>query len=183
MRSFISRTHIFAGLACAVLVSACAKEEEPVVMAPEPPPPAPAPVVEAEPVYEEPEPAIVPGSLDDLIQTAGSDRVFFEFDSSSLTADSRDVLTRQATWMRRFPAVSIRIEGHADERGTREYNLALGSRRANAVKNYLVALGVSDSQVDTISYGKERPAALGSGPDAWAKNRRGVTTILSSSNY
>ncbi|MEM9878393.1 MAG: peptidoglycan-associated lipoprotein Pal [Pseudomonadota bacterium] len=182
MRSFISRTHIFAGLACVVFAAACAKEEEPVVVAPEPPP-APAPIVEAEPVYEEPEPTTIPGSLEDLIETVGSDRVFFEFDSSSLTADAREVLTRQATWMRRFPAVSIRIEGHADERGTREYNLALGSRRANAVKNYLVALGVSDSQVDTISYGKERPAALGSGPEAWAKNRRGVTTLLSTSNY
>jgi len=178
MRSFFSRTHLIAGLACAAFTVACAKEEAPVA-APEP---EPAPAAPTEPVYQEPVDTIVAGSLEDLIDKAGSDRVFFDFDSSTLTPAARETLTRQANWMRRFPAVSVRIEGHADERGTREYNLALGSRRANAVKNYLEALGVPASQVDTISYGKERPAVLGSGPDAWAKNRRGVTTLTSVSN-
>lgn len=178
MRSFIPRTQIIAAVACAVLASACARDEAPVVASA----PDPAPVTRTEPVYQEPVDTVIPGSIEDLIRSSGSDRVFFPFDSSALSADARETLTRQANWMRSYPAVGVRVEGHADERGTREYNLALSARRATAVKNYLVALGVSARQIDTISYGKERPAVLGSGPNAWSKNRRGVTTLAPLSN-
>ena len=91
--------------------------------------------------------------------------------------DSQATLDRQATWLQKFPSVRVSIEGHCDERGTREYNLALGERRANAVKDYLVARGVDGGRVSTISYGKEKPVALGNDKAAWSQNRRGVTTI------
>ncbi|MEO0411945.1 MAG: peptidoglycan-associated lipoprotein Pal [Pseudomonadota bacterium] len=165
-------------LLCVAVTAACAREEAPVAA----PQQDTAPVTRTEPVYQEPVDRVVPGSLQDMIRSAGGDRVFFAFDSSALSADARETLTRQANWLRSYPAVSIRVEGHADERGTREYNLALSSRRAVAVKNYLVALGVSAGRVDTISYGKERPAVLGSGPSVWSKNRRGVTTLTNVSN-
>ncbi len=119
---------------------------------------------------------IVPGSQRDLVVNVG-DRVFFGFDKSDLTAQSRETLEKQAAWLQKFPAVRVAIEGHADERGTREYNLALGERRAAAVKDYLVALGIAPARVKTISYGKERPAAVGSNETAWAQNRRGVMVI------
>ncbi len=108
---------------------------------------------------------------------AGSDRVFFAFDSSELSPAARRTLQKQGEWLREHSRVSAVIEGHADERGTREYNLALGERRATAVKNYLVALGVSADRLTTISYGKERPAVLGSGEDVWRQNRRSVLNI------
>jgi len=108
---------------------------------------------------------------------ANSDRVFFEFDSSELTADARQVLGRQAEWLNHYSDVRITVEGHCDERGTREYNLALGERRATAVKNYLSALGVRSSRISTISYGKERPAVAGNGNGVWSQNRRGVTKV------
>jgi len=111
------------------------------------------------------------------LDTNTPDRVFFDFDSSTLDSEARNVLQRQAEWLLANPDVTVTIEGHADERGTREYNLALGERRANAVKRYLVNLGVSSSRISTISYGKERPAVVGSNPNAWAQNRRGVTII------
>ena len=118
-----------------------------------------------------------PGSWEYVQQTAG-DRVFFELDSSSLTAEGRQTLSVQADFLRANPAQRIVIEGHADERGTREYNLALGDRRATAAKNYLVALGISPDRIETISYGKERPAVLGSDEAAWAQNRRAVTVLV-----
>lgn len=105
------------------------------------------------------------------------DRVFFAFDSSVVTSDGQRVLERQAAWLKRFPYIDVTIEGHADERGTREYNLALGERRANAAKKYLVSLGVDSSRISTVSYGKERPAVLGSTEEAWAQNRRAVTVV------
>jgi peptidoglycan-associated lipoprotein len=117
-----------------------------------------------------------PGSQEDLNAQAG-DRVFFDYDSSELSADARGTLERQAAWLKQYSNVSITIEGHADERGTREYNLALGERRAQAVKNYLVSLGVPSERLNTISYGKERPAVMGYGEEAWSKNRRGVTVV------
>ena len=117
------------------------------------------------------------GSYAHLMDVVGTDRVFFAFDSSELSSTARTTLQRAATWMNDNRGAEVTIEGHADERGTREYNLALGERRATAVKNYLVALGVSASRVDTISYGKERPAVLGSNESAWAQNRRGVITV------
>ena len=120
--------------------------------------------------------SIVPGSQQDLEATAG-DRVFFAFDRSDITPESQQILTRQADWLRRYPNVTVTIEGHCDERGTREYNLALGERRAQAVKNVLVASGIPASRISTISYGKERPAVVGSTEDAYAQNRRAVTVV------
>ena len=117
-----------------------------------------------------------PGSQQDLEASAG-DRVFFAFDRSDISPEARETLTRQADWLRRYPNVTVTIEGHCDERGTREYNLALGERRAQAAKNVLVALGIPASRISTISYGKERPAVAGSTEEAYAQNRRAVTTI------
>jgi peptidoglycan-associated lipoprotein len=118
-----------------------------------------------------------PGSQEDLIATAGSDRVFFDFDSSVIRADGRTTLDRQAAWFATNAAVRATIEGHTDERGTREYNLALGQRRANATRDYLVARGVAGARLATISYGKDRPASVGSDEGAWAQNRRAVTVV------
>lgn len=117
---------------------------------------------------------IAPGSMEDFVVNVG-DRIYFGYDSSELTSSAQDVLGRQAAWLKAYPAANIAVEGHCDERGTREYNLALGDRRANAVKNYLVSQGVSAGRITTISYGKERPVALGSNDEAWAQNRRGVS--------
>ena len=103
------------------------------------------------------------------------DRVFFATNKSTLTTASRDTLRKQAAWMRKKKDLTFTIEGHADERGTREYNLALGERRANAVKDYLMTYGISGSRLSTISYGKERPVNSGSNPLAWSQNRRSVT--------
>jgi peptidoglycan-associated lipoprotein len=108
-------------------------------------------------------------------QTNVGDRVFFAFNQSDLSADARRTLERQAAWLKQFPQKRATIEGHCDERGTREYNLALGERRANAAKDYLVALGVPASRLSTISYGKERPIVLGSNESAWAQNRVSVS--------
>ena len=119
----------------------------------------------------------VPGSRADFLQSVPTDRVYFDFDSYSLDGDHRATLDAQADWLARNPNVRVTIEGHADERGTREYNLALGDRRANAAKNYLVARGVPASRITTISWGKERPEALGSDESAWAQNRRAVTVL------
>lgn len=117
-----------------------------------------------------------PGSQQDLAQTAG-DRVFFDTDKSDPKPEGRLTIQRQAEWLKRFPNVLVSIEGHADERGTREYNLALGERRAESVKNQLTALGISANRVSTISYGKERPAVVGSVEASWAQNRRAVTVV------
>ena len=117
-----------------------------------------------------------PGSREDFQQNVG-DRVFFDFDKSEIKAEGRTTLQRQADWLKKYPNVTVTVEGHCDERGTREYNLALGERRASAVKKMLVALGVAANRVSTISYGKERPAVVGSNEAAWAQNRRGVTVI------
>ena len=105
------------------------------------------------------------------------DRVFFDTDKSDLTADSREVLEKVAVWMNSYPVATVTIEGHADERGTREYNLALGERRANSVSDYLAALGVNPNRLQTVSFGKEQPAVLGSNEEAWAQNRRGVFKV------
>ncbi len=117
-----------------------------------------------------------PGSQEDLVASAG-DRVFFDFDSSALRGDARGTLDRQGQWMATNAAVRVTIEGHADERGTREYNLALGQRRANATRDYLLARGVAGARMSTISYGKDRPAVVGSNEAAWAQNRRAVTVV------
>jgi len=117
-----------------------------------------------------------PGSQQDLQATVG-DRVFFGFDRSDLNPEARSTLNAQAQWLSRFPNVRVTVMGHADERGTREYNLALADRRASRVRDYLVSQGVDRSRVDTISYGKECPRALGTGEAAWSQNRRSVTGV------
>lgn len=119
---------------------------------------------------------VIPGSQEDLTVNVG-DRVFFGYDQYDLAPEARSTLDMQAEWLTRYPNVTITIEGHADERGTREYNLALGDRRANAVRGYLISRGVDASRVQTISYGKERPAVFGSDDQSWAQNRRGVTKV------
>ena len=111
----------------------------------------------------------------EYLATGVKDRVFFATNKSTLTTASRDTLRKQAAWMRKKKDLTFTIEGHADERGTREYNLALGERRANAVKDYLMTYGISGSRLSVISYGKERPVNSGSSPLAWSQNRRSVT--------
>lgn len=117
-----------------------------------------------------------PGSQQDLAATAG-DRVFFAYDKSDISSEGQQILERQAQWLRRYANVTVTIEGHTDERGTREYNLALGERRAQAVKNALVALGIPAGRIQTISYGKERPIIVGSNEEGYAQNRVGITTV------
>lgn len=119
---------------------------------------------------------IAPGSVKDFLVNVG-DRVFFDFDRSDIRADQVATLEKQATWLKQFPGVTVVIEGHCDERGTREYNLALGERRANSHKDYLISLGVDPNRIETLSYGKERPAVLGSNEAAWSQNRRGVVVL------
>ena len=117
-----------------------------------------------------------PGTQADLVVNVG-DRVFFGTDRYDLSAEARQILDKQASWLEQYPNVNVTIEGHADERGTREYNLALGERRANSVKNYLTALGVSPARINVVSFGKERPAVPGANEAAWAQNRRGTTKV------
>ena len=117
-----------------------------------------------------------PGSQQDLAATAG-DRVFFDYDRSDISPEGRLTLERQAQWLKRYPAVSVTIEGHTDERGTREYNISLGQRRAETVKNVLIALGIPASRLATISYGKERPEVPHSDEASYAQNRRAVTVV------
>ena len=125
--------------------------------------------------------SIVPGSAEDLRVNVG-DTVHFAFDEYNVEDNDKTTLQRQATWLQKYPSVRVTIEGDCDERGTREYNLALGARRANAVKEFLVSLGVSASRIETISYGKEHPICTASTEDCWAQNRRGVTTITAGAN-
>ena len=119
-----------------------------------------------------------PGSRQDFERSVTSNTVNFSLDRYDIDARARAILDSQAQWLARYPNVPITLEGHCDERGTREYNLALGDRRANAAKNYLAARGVNPARISTISYGKERPIALGSDEASWAQNRRAVTIIL-----
>jgi peptidoglycan-associated lipoprotein len=119
----------------------------------------------------------LPGSRGDFLQSVPTDRVFFDTDSFSLDDEDRRTLDAQAGWLVRNPAVRVTIEGHADERGTREYNLALGDRRANAARDYLQSRGVAPARMQVISWGKERPAAEGHDESAWAQNRRAVTVV------
>ena len=120
--------------------------------------------------------SIIPGSQEDLIVNVG-DRVFFNYDSSDLDSDAQELLQDQVAWLKQYSDVSVIVEGHCDERGTREYNLALGEKRAQSVKNYLISLGIASDRISTISYGKERPAVVGSNDGAWAQNRRSVTVV------
>ena len=175
-----------ASLSFALLLSACAEKMM------EAPPPAPPPPPAANPAPPPPPPAppprppapvqqsIVPGSVQDFQVNVG-DRIFFEYDKSDIDDRARGILQKQAAWLQRFGAVTLTIEGHCDERGTREYILGLGARRAQAVKDYLASLGVSGARLDTISYGKERPVCVESNEACFAQNRRGVSLIKSGS--
>jgi peptidoglycan-associated lipoprotein len=147
-----------AAVSALLLLSACSTDK------PAPPPGASA------------ETTIVPGSRRDFEVNVG-DRVFFDYDRSEVRPDGAATLQKQAAWLARYPSVTLTIEGHCDERGTREYNLALGARRASAVKEYLISLGVSSSRLETISYGKERPVCVESNESCWQQNRRGVSVI------
>lgn len=120
----------------------------------------------------------VKGSQADFVASVAADRVFFDTDQSTIDAEDQAVLRSQAQWLAANPRVRVTLEGHCDERGTRDYNLALGERRANAAKNYLASLGVDPARISTVSYGKERPDALGSEEGAWARNRRAVTVVV-----
>lgn len=118
----------------------------------------------------------VPGSQQDLTLNVG-DRIFFDTDSAAIRPDSATTLDRQAQWLKKYADKSVTIEGHADERGTREYNLALGARRAAATRSYLISKGISPNRIKTISYGKERPVAVCDDISCWSQNRRAVTVV------
>ena len=117
-----------------------------------------------------------PGSEEDLVANVG-DRVFFDFNKSTLSDEAKATLDRQAAWLAKYPQVSVQVAGNCDERGTEEYNLALGNRRATAAKDYLVAKSVDASRISTISYGKDKPTAVGSDEQAWAQNRNAITSV------
>jgi len=124
--------------------------------------------------------AATPGSAQDFTVNVG-DRIFFDTDSSAIRADAQGILTRQAQWLNQYPNYAIQIEGHADERGTREYNLALGARRAASTRDYLVARGVGANRLRTISFGKEKPVAVCDDISCWSQNRRAVTALAGGS--
>lgn len=169
-------------LAIALLVSgtlalsACGQKRAPADASLPPPPGGEAPRASSD--YDANGNFIGPGSQTDLRQVAGSDRVFFDLNSYGLDDSDKDTLRRQAGWLAQYPNINVTIEGHCDERGTREYNLALGERRANGAKNYLASLGVSPARMNVVSFGKERPEALGSDEQSWAQNRRAVTMVI-----
>jgi len=117
-----------------------------------------------------------PGSQEDLVQNVG-DRVFYALDSSTLSSDARATLDKQAAWLAKYPQVQVQVAGNADERGTTEYNLALGQRRATTARDYLAAHGVNSSRMSVISFGKDRPTALGSDEQSWAQNRNAITSV------
>jgi peptidoglycan-associated lipoprotein len=168
-----------AALALLAALSACATPKPPPPAAPSRPP-APAPPSErppAPPVAQAPT-GPIPGSIQDFVVNVG-DRVYFDYDKYDVRSDAQPVLSAQAAWLVKYPSVRVRIEGNADERGTREYNLALGSRRANSVKEFLTSHGVGADRIETISYGKEMPIDPGTTEEAFAKNRNGHTAIVS----
>lgn len=167
-----------AAIAIAAALSACASKPKPAPAGPETSGPAApeAPAYTPPPQQAERGGRPAPGSVQDFVINVG-DRVYFDFDSYQVRADAQPILDQQSAWLQRYPAVKVRIEGNCDERGTREYNLALGARRASSVRDYLVAHGVAAGRIETISYGKERPIDGGSGEEAWAKNRNAHTAI------
>jgi peptidoglycan-associated lipoprotein len=172
------RFKLIAMFAAVSLVAACADEEKEAAttentgtqtetVAPPPPPPAPSGPVE--------------GSVEQFMQTA-SDRVFFAYDSAELSAQAQGALSAQAAWLNAFPAVTITVEGHADERGTDDYNIALSARRAAAVRDYLIIRGVSAARIDTLALGESRPFATQSNESSWAQNRTAVTVLTAGYN-
>ena len=169
-----SSTMKFAVLSAALLLAACTHKQEAVNTQP---PPAPPPPPQQQAVTS----SIIPGSAQDFKVNVG-DTVHFALNKYNIEDNDKNTLNKQAAWLGRYPTVRLSIEGHCDERGTREYNLALGARRANAVKEYLVAQGVSAARLETISYGKERPICTESNEDCWGQNRRGVSVITGGAN-
>ena len=174
---------VLVGVAAASLAG-CAKPKTPMatslpppVTQTQPPPRTELPPATQTPMTQAPLGA-PPGSTQDFVVNVG-DRVYFDTDSHDVRADAQPLLDAQAGWLRRYSAVKVRIEGNADERGTREYTLALGARRANAVREYLVSHGVPADRIATISFGKEQPIDGGSDDAAWQKNRNGHTAIVS----
>ena len=166
------------GLAAASL-AACASRPKPAgpVAPTQPAPTQQTPPPRAQTPPESPMPqGPLPGTVQDFVINIG-ERIYFDTDQYDIRSDAQPTLSAQAQWLNRYPAVRVRIEGNADERGTREYNLALGARRANAVREFLVGQGVSGSRIETLSYGKEKPIDGGSGDEAWAKNRNARTAI------
>ena len=156
----------------AIALSAC-KKEAPADIPPPPQNSTPTPTPAPQPT------GAIPGSQEHFRQVmSGQDTIYFETDMFNIDAQDQTALREQATYLGQYPNVRATIEGHADERGTREYNLALGERRANAAKNYLISLGVAADRLAVVSYGKERPIATGSNEDAWARNRRAVTVVM-----
>jgi peptidoglycan-associated lipoprotein len=157
-------------LAGSLALSACASK------APKQLPPEPGP---ATTIDDGGATRVIPGSQADFVQVMqGQDTIYFDTDRYNVDSVDAAALQTQAQWLARYPAKRATLEGHADERGTRDYNLALGERRANAAKNYLVSLGVDAARLNTVSYGKERPVAVGSDEESWAKNRRAVTVTI-----
>ena len=165
--------------ASAAVLAACATPKPP---PPAPPPPPPPPPTTAPPPRPAPPPVSqapvgpIPGSIQDFVVNVG-DRVYFDYDKFTVRADAEPILSAQAAWLSRYPSVNVRIEGNADERGTREYNLALGARRSNSIKDFLVGHGVAATRVETVSFGKEKPIDGGATEEAYAKNRNGHTAI------
>lgn len=160
-------------VASAIALSACAKK------APEELPPPPQTAAPTTPAAPSQPTGPVPGTQQHFVQQMqGRDTIYFDTDKYDIDAEDQAALREQAAYLQQYPNIRATIEGHCDERGTREYNLALGERRANAAKNYLVSLGISADRLTTVSYGKERPVALGSNEQAWARNRRAVTIVL-----
>ena len=160
-------------LASALVLSACKKE------APEQLPPPPQNVETPTPPPPITQQGPIPGTQQHFAQVMqGQDTILFDTDRFDIDAEDQAALRSQAQYLQQYPNVRATVEGHCDERGTREYNLALGERRANAARNYLVSLGVGAERVTTVSYGKERPVELGSNENAWARNRRAVTIVL-----
>ena len=169
-----ARTATVLTMAAMVALAGCAKKKP--AELPPPPPSTTAPAEQPAP----PAPvgsSIIPGSRADFLQQVGTDTIHFGTDKSDVDSEAQGVLTAQAKWLVAHPSVRVTVEGHCDERGTREYNLALGDRRATAAKNFLVGQGVPADRINTISYGKERPVANGSDESAWAQNRRAVTVV------
>jgi len=166
--------------AAVVAIAACTPRPTTQGPAGDPPPPSGPqyPTAPSGPVDGGSLGAAVPGSEQDFVVNVG-DRVYFDLDSYEIRPDAYPRLDAQVAWLQRYPQVTVRIEGNADERGTREYNLALGARRAESVRTYLIQRGIPASRIDTISYGKERPIAAGSNEEAWARNRNAHTAIVS----
>lgn len=139
--------------------------------------PAQTKPVETKPMEKEMKPkGPVPGSQDDLVLNVG-DRIYFDFDKSDLKPEARQRIEAWAAWLKQYPSVTVTIEGHCDERGTREYNIGLGERRSDSARRYLVALGINPDRIGTVSYGKERPVCTTSNESCWSQNRRGVMMV------